>query len=75
MGLMSSREPLLVESVFLATMSHEIRTPMNGLLGMLELPSRGKLETAQATTLDVARESGRSLQRIIDNSLDLSSRG
>ena len=74
MGLMSSRDPLLVESVFLATMSHEIRTPMNGLLGGLELLSRSKLETAQATTLDAARESGKSPQRMIDNSLDLSSR-
>ena len=60
------------KSIFLATMSHEIRTPMNGLLGLLELLSLTKLDASQYTTLEVARESGRSLQRIIDDILDFS---
>ncbi|MEO8384325.1 MAG: ATP-binding protein [Betaproteobacteria bacterium] len=60
------------KSVFLATMSHEIRTPMNGVLGMLELLSLTKLDAAQRATLNVVRESGNSLQRIIDDILDFS---
>ncbi len=60
------------KSVFLATMSHEIRTPMNGVLGMLELLSLTKLDSAQLTMLGVVQESGRSLQRIIDDILDFS---
>src|SRR4051794_10657697 len=60
------------KSVFLATMSHEIRTPMNGVLGMLELLSMTKLDADQQATLEVVRESGKSLQRIIDDILDIS---
>jgi CheY-like chemotaxis protein/nitrogen-specific signal transduction histidine kinase/HPt (histidine-containing phosphotransfer) domain-containing protein len=60
------------KSTFLATMSHEIRTPMNGVLGMLELLSLTKLDGEQRTTLEVVRESGRSLLRIIDDLLDFS---
>jgi PAS domain S-box-containing protein len=60
------------KSAFLATMSHEIRTPMNGVLGMLELLSVTKLDADQHATLKVVRESGKSLQRIIDDILDIS---
>ncbi|MEP6546002.1 MAG: ATP-binding protein [Gammaproteobacteria bacterium] len=60
------------KSIFLATMSHEIRTPMNGVLGMLELLSLTNLDGAQRITLEVVRESGNSLQRIIDDILDFS---
>jgi signal transduction histidine kinase/CheY-like chemotaxis protein/HPt (histidine-containing phosphotransfer) domain-containing protein len=62
----------LAKSNFLSMMSHEIRTPMNGVLGMLELLSLGGLEPHQRTTLEVVRESGRSLLRIIDDILDFS---
>src|SRR5262249_40375572 len=60
------------KSSFLSTMSHEIRTPMNGVLGMLELLSLTPLDGQQRTTLEVVRESGRSLLRIIDDILDFS---
>jgi signal transduction histidine kinase/DNA-binding response OmpR family regulator len=60
------------KSIFLATMSHEIRTPMNGVLGLLELLSLTTLDAEQRTTLQVVRESGQSLQRIIDDILDFS---
>jgi two-component system, NarL family, sensor histidine kinase EvgS len=58
------------KDTFLATMSHEIRTPMSGLLGMLELLALSKLNTEQAETLAVARDSGQALGRIIDDILD-----
>lgn len=60
------------KSIFLATMSHEIRTPMHGVLGMLELLGLTRLDTSQAAMLDVVRESGATLQRIIDDILDFS---
>ena len=60
------------KSVFLATVSHEIRTPMNGVLGMLELLSHTKLDAEQRTTLEIVRDSGRSLLRIINDILDFS---
>ncbi len=55
---------------FLATMSHEIRTPMSGILGMLELLAHSRLDMEQQETLGTARDSGRSLMRIIDDILD-----
>jgi len=60
------------KSTFLATMSHEIRTPMNGVLGMLELLGMTKLDAEQRTTLEIVRQSGKSLLRIIDDILDFS---
>ncbi|MGQ0799653.1 MAG: ATP-binding protein [Pseudomarimonas sp.] len=60
------------KSTFLATMSHEIRTPMNGILGTLELVSLAPLSADVRSAIEVARESGASLQRIIDDILDFS---
>ncbi len=62
----------LAKSAFLATMSHEIRTPLSGMLGMLELIDRKPGEVETRTALDAVRESGRCLQRIIDDILDFS---
>lgn len=58
------------KSVFLATMSHEIRTPLNGMLGMLELLTFSRLDAEQRETLEIARDSGRGVVRIIDDVLD-----
>jgi len=60
------------KSTFLATMSHEIRTPMNGVLGMIELLSLSRLNADQRTTVEIVRDSGKSLLRIIDDILDFS---
>lgn len=59
------------KSTFLATMSHEIRTPLNGVLGMLEVLSLTTLNSDQRNTLEVIRQSGNSLQRLINDVLDL----
>ncbi len=58
------------KDTFLATMSHEIRTPLNGLLGMLELLGLSRLDGEQRDSLQMARDSGRGLVRIIDDVLD-----
>jgi len=60
------------KSIFLANMSHEIRTPMNGVLGMLELMRGPDLGAERLAMLDVARDSGRLLLRLIDDILDYS---
>jgi signal transduction histidine kinase len=60
------------KSTFLAAMSHEIRTPMNGVLGMMEVLERSPLETRQARSVAVMRESAQALLRIIDDVLDFS---
>lgn len=55
---------------FLVIMSHETRTPMNSLLGLLELLAHTPLSRDQNEMLDIARDSGRSMVRIIDDILD-----
>ena len=62
----------LAKSDFLATMSHEIRTPLNGMLGILELVEQTPINPELRSALDTIRESGHSLQRIIDDILDFS---
>jgi PAS domain S-box-containing protein len=60
------------KSRFLATMSHEIRTPMNGIIGMTELLALSHLSPEQNELVAVARDSGQSLLRVLDDILDYS---
>ena len=57
---------------FLANMSHEIRTPMNGILGMAELLSHTPLDAQQRDFVDLIRQSGDSLMRLLNDILDFS---
>lgn len=61
-----------VQSMFLANMSHEIRTPMNGMLGMIDLALMTDEKEEQVDYLMTAKESARSLLRIIEDILDYS---
>lgn len=60
------------KSEFLATMSHEIRTPLHGVLGMAELLDEDASGMLRRDLLKTLRTSGRQLQRIIDDVLDIS---
>jgi len=60
-----------LQNRFLAHMSHELRTPLSGLLGLVDLARRSATDPVQRRFLEVAMQSGRTLQRSIDHVLDL----
>jgi len=62
----------IAKSEFLANMSHEIRTPLNGVIGMAEVLSRTPLAEKQREMMQVILNSGRVLNRLLSDILDLS---
>jgi len=62
----------VAKSEFLANMSHEIRTPLNGVVGMAEVLSRTALDDAQREMMEVILNSGRTLNLLLSDILDLS---
>ena len=60
------------KSAFLAKMSHEIRNPMNGVLGFIDLLMCSNLTPLQQRHASLIAESGRNLQTILNDILDLS---
>ncbi|VVT04310.1 ATP-binding protein [Erythrobacter sp. EC-HK427] len=59
------------KSQFLAMMSHDIRTPMNGVLGLLDTLALSKLDADQRRKLDLARESGRQLNFLLNEIIEI----
>jgi len=60
------------KSDFMAFMSHEIKTPMNSLLGAADLLAQSDLTPGQAEYVENLKASGRGLQMVINDVLDLS---
>lgn len=59
------------KSRFLAMMSHDIRTPMNGILGMLDTLADSELNSTQARQLELARESGKQLNVLLNDIIEI----
>ncbi|WP_370223937.1 ATP-binding protein [Pararhodobacter marinus] len=60
------------KSIFLANMSHEIRTPLNGVLGMAQVLESQMNDPDKRAMVTTIRESGQSLNNILNDILDLS---
>ena len=60
---------------FLANMSHEIRTPMNSVLGAAQLLREESLSPQQTGFVTQILDAGRTLLGVINDILDLESRG
>ncbi|WP_298745588.1 ATP-binding protein [uncultured Brevundimonas sp.] len=59
------------KSQFLANMSHEIRTPLNGVIGVAQALVHTGLTPRQTEMLDLIQSSGRTLQVLLSDILDL----
>lgn len=61
----------LAKSTFLANMSHEIRTPLNGVLGVAAALARTDLSAKQVRMVQLIETSGRALDGLLGDILDL----
>lgn len=61
-----------IKAEFAAVVSHEIRTPLNGVLGMLNLLKEIGVPERQREYLNIAINSGNTLQELINDILDFS---
>jgi len=59
------------KSQFLANMSHEIRTPLNGVIGVAQALANTPLSAQQTEMLELIHSSGRTLQVLLSDILDL----
>ncbi len=67
-----AEQSLVLKETFLANMSHEIRTPMNAIIGFTDILIKRKLGAQEKEYVEIIKNSGESLLRIINDILDLS---
>lgn len=60
------------KSQFLANMSHELRTPLNAILGLTDLVLEGPLTAEHRESLEIVKNSGENLLKIVNDVLDFS---
>jgi len=70
-ALQSAQAASIAKTEFLANMSHEIRTPLNGVLGMAQVLAQTELTARQREMMDVILGSGRVLNALLSDILDL----
>jgi two-component system, sensor histidine kinase len=68
----AAEEANQAKSEFLANMSHEIRTPLNGVVGIARALSLQPLTVTQREMVDLVQTSGETLQRLLNDLLDVS---
>ena len=59
------------KSAFLANMSHEVRTPMHGIVAAADMLTRRALDPKARELVDIIRGAGRTLERLLDDLLDV----
>jgi PAS domain S-box-containing protein len=67
-----AEQSLVLKETFLANMSHEIRTPMNAIIGFTDILSKRNLQAQEKEYVQIIKNSGESLLRIINDILDIS---
>jgi PAS domain S-box-containing protein len=67
-----AEQSLVLKETFLANMSHEIRTPMNAIIGFTDILAKRNLQVQEKEYVQIIKNSGESLLRIINDILDIS---
>ncbi|HET8963012.1 MAG TPA: PAS domain S-box protein, partial [Chitinophagales bacterium] len=67
-----AEQSLVLKETFLANMSHEIRTPMNAIIGFTDILIKRKLNPQEMEYVQIIKNSGENLLRIINDILDIS---
>ncbi|HEX7884350.1 MAG TPA: MHYT domain-containing protein [Phenylobacterium sp.] len=68
----TAQEASRAKTDFLANMSHELRTPLNGVLGLSGALKRRVRDPESQEMISLIEDSGRTLQRVLSDILDLS---